>query len=144
MKNSSNNKMIIGAVIVILAVVTGVFFILNQSGDTAGTVNNSPKNITPQDYQTNYIQNNTDHILLDVRTPEEFTSGYISGAVNIPLQELDQRLSELPKDIDIVVYCRSGNRSAQAATILSNNGFNNVSDMGGIIAWQQAGYYLET
>lgn len=143
-KNSSNNKIIIGAIIVVLALISGVIFILSGSNESEVADNSSPKIITAQDYQSNYLQSNTDHILLDVRTPEEFTSGYIPGAINIPLQELDQRLSELPQDIDIVVYCRSGNRSAQAVTILSNNGFDNVSDMGGIIAWQQAGYYLDT
>ncbi len=52
--------------------------------------------------------------LLDVRTRDEFASGHVKGALNIPVQELGQRLSEVPRGA-VVVYCRSGGRSASAA-----------------------------
>lgn len=81
--------------------------------------------------------------MIDVRTPEEFNSGHIAGAINIPVQELSERLSEVPDDKEIVVYCRSGNRSATASDILTNGGYEGVYDMGGIIAWQQAGFPIE-
>lgn len=98
------------------------------------------QNLAPQDYVAT-VQN-TDHVLIDVRTPAEFSEGYIEGAVNIPLQELEQRLSDVPQGQTIVLYCRSGNRSGQAATILDNAGYGNIYDMGGIIQWQGAGYTL--
>ena len=79
------------------------------------------------------------HLLLDVRTPEEFAGGYITGAVNIPVQSLASRLSEIPRDQPIVIYCRSGNRSALAAEILADAGYSTVYDMGGIQAWQAQG-----
>ncbi len=84
-------------------------------------------------------------IVLDVRTPEEWVDdGHIEGATLIPLQELEARAdSELPKDAEIVVYCRSGNRSAQAADLLVANGYTDVSDLGGIIDWKAAGYPVE-
>lgn len=98
--------------------------------------------ISPQDYVAQYVSVAKSHILLDVRTPEEFTSGYIEGAMNIPVQVLADNLSLLPKDQPIIIYCRSGNRSAQAAEILGQNGYDVVFDMGGINSWQSAGYRL--
>jgi len=74
--------------------------------------------------------------LVDVRTPEEFAGGHIEGAVNIPVQELDRRMSELgPKDAAIVVYCRSGARSAQAANMLKSAGYGSVHNLGAMSRW---------
>lgn len=74
-------------------------------------------------------------VLVDVRTEQEFQSGHIEGAINIPVQVLEQRLSELPKDKEIVVYCRSGQRSARAQKMLKASGFTQVFDMGGMGNW---------
>lgn len=76
-------------------------------------------------------------LLVDVRTPEEYAGGHIDGAVNIPLQELEQRVHELGPDKSraIVVYCRSGNRSAQARRFLEGHGFTAVHDLGPMSAW---------
>jgi phage shock protein E len=74
--------------------------------------------------------------LVDVRTPDEFAAGHIPGAVNIPVQQLDARMSELqPKDTAVVVYCRSGHRSGNAARMLKNAGFNAVRDLGPMTRW---------
>lgn len=74
--------------------------------------------------------------LVDVRTPEEFASGHVEGAVNIPVQELDRRLGELaPKDRAVVLYCRSGARSARAAETLKAEGFTAVHDIGPMSRW---------
>jgi len=72
--------------------------------------------------------------LLDVRTPGEFQTGHIRGAVNIPVQELGRRLSEVPSGKAVVVYCRSGMRSATAARMLSSQG-RDVHDLGPMSAW---------
>lgn len=72
--------------------------------------------------------------LVDVRTPAEFAAGSVPGAVNIPLGEVQQRLAEFNGKKQIVVFCRSGNRSSQAYSILKQNGFTNVVDGG---TWQQ-------
>lgn len=76
--------------------------------------------------------------LLDVRTPSEFAEGHIEGATNIPVQELDAKLSTLEskKGQDIVVYCRSGARSAQAKRKLEAAGFTKVHDLGGMSNWK--------
>lgn len=74
--------------------------------------------------------------LVDVRTPGEFAAGHIPGAINIPVQQLDTRMSELqPKDAAVVVYCRSGHRSGNAARILKNAGFPAVHDLGPMSRW---------
>ena len=75
------------------------------------------------------------YLLIDVRTPFEYESGYIPTAVNIPLQDLPAGLPEVPKDSLIILYCRSGNRSASAADILKDAGFGNVVDFGGVYRW---------
>ena len=77
------------------------------------------------------------YILLDVRTAEEFNSQHIEGAVNIPVDEIGQSISaEIPdKDTLVLVYCRSGGRSASATQEMSRMGYTNVYDFGGIINW---------
>ena len=97
----------------------------------------APQRIGPAEYMAQLA--GTPHFLLDVRTPEEFASGHLEGAANINVQELARRLSEIPRDQPVVLYCRSGNRSAQAAQMLQAAGFTSVYDLGGIIAWEQAG-----
>jgi phage shock protein E len=75
-------------------------------------------------------------VLLDVRTPEEFRDEHVPGAVNVPLQELTARLDEVgARDRTVVVYCRSGRRSAEAARLLQHAGFRHVHDMGAMLEW---------
>ena len=74
-------------------------------------------------------------LLLDVRTREEFASGHLAGAVNVPVGELPARAAELaPAASGIVVYCRSGARSAAAADLLRRLG-HEVLDLGPMSAW---------
>jgi len=74
-------------------------------------------------------------LLIDVRTREEFEAGHIPGAVLNPVAEIGSRLPDVPKDFPLVLYCRSGNRSAQAADILKRAGYTSVTDFGGINRW---------
>ena len=74
--------------------------------------------------------------LVDVRTPGEFAAGHIPGAINIPVQQLDGRLNELePREAAVVLYCRSGHRSGNAARLLKSNGFPAVHDLGPMSRW---------
>lgn len=77
-------------------------------------------------------------LTLDVRTAEEFADAHVPGARNIPVQELQQRLAELGdnKHQPIIVYCRSGARSALAARLLSQLGFTSVKDIGAMSNWR--------
>ena len=79
------------------------------------------------------------YILLDVRTKGEYESGYIPGAINIPLSDIDEKIiSSLPdKSQMILVYCRSGNRSREASDKLSKLGYSNVLEIGGINDWKE-------
>lgn len=72
--------------------------------------------------------------LLDVRTPGEFADGHLDGALNVPVQALPAGAAELPKDRPVVVYCRSGRRSAAAAEMLRARGWE-VHDLGPQSAW---------
>ncbi len=78
--------------------------------------------------------------LVDVRTPSEFKSGSAKGAVNIPLDSLQANLQRFKGKNKIVVFCRSGNRSAQAKAFLERNGFQNVINGG---SWQNVAQYTK-
>lgn len=72
-------------------------------------------------------------LVVDVRTPGEFSAGHYKNAKNIPLQELEQRLSEFgDKEQKIVLYCRSGARASAAKRILEQNGYKHVVNAGGL------------
>lgn len=79
-----------------------------------------------------------EHIILDVRTEEEYASGHIEGAVLIPDYEIAERAeAEFPdKDMPILVYCRSGNRSKRASEVLASLGYTSVMEFGGISTWE--------
>ena len=78
-----------------------------------------------------------DAVLVDVRTPEEYSGGHIPGSNNIPLQQLD-KMSAIAenKDMQLFVYCHSGARSRQAAALLRHMGYTNVHNIGGIAAYR--------
>ena len=85
------------------------------------------------------LNEETGIMLVDVRTPEEFKTGFIKGAVNIPLDELDKSAKKkLPdKDQTIMLYCKSGKRSAVAAEDLLEQGYTSILEIeGGITAWK--------
>jgi rhodanese-related sulfurtransferase len=85
-----------------------------------------------------------DLVFLDVRTPEEFASGRVPGAINIPVRQLPERLAELGKGDRLVVYCERGPRATAAAQTLSRAGYTDVSLMTGDMAgWRAAGLPIE-
>jgi rhodanese-related sulfurtransferase len=88
----------------------------------------------------NRIDGASPPFLLDVREPYEFKEGHIPGARLLPLGELESRLNELPVDREILVICRSGNRSGAATRQLIRAGYQAVNLNGGMIGWQRAGY----
>ena len=84
-----------------------------------------------------YMQQNDDYILVDVRRQDEFDAGYIPGAICIPNESIGtDEIPELPdKDAKILVYCRSGNRSVQACNKLVKLGYTNLIEIGGIMSY---------
>lgn len=125
------------AVVITIAAVT--YFIWGLIRADFGDANAGGR-IIPADYVSRYSEANVSHLLVDVRTPEEYAEGHIANSVNIPLQELTSRLNEIPHDTPVILYCRSGNRSNQALNLLVGEGYANLYDMGGIIDWQAQGY----
>lgn len=139
-----NRKMALVALGLILA--TGLAFVLlnnNQDCCAADSDNRVIQTISPAAYQAQFITASVPHLLLDVRTPEEFATGHIQGAVNISVESLAGRLSEIPTGQPVVVYCRSGNRSAQASQILAQAGYTGIYDLGGLIDWTAQGFPVE-
>ncbi|MGH7443129.1 MAG: rhodanese-like domain-containing protein, partial [bacterium] len=81
----------------------------------------------------------------DVRSKAEFRTGHLAGAVNIPLWNLSGALNQLDKSQPLVVYCRSGHRSALALRTLRSAGFPKAKHLaGGTGAWSRAGFPLES
>lgn len=90
------------------------------------------------------VMERDDVVVLDVREQWEYDEGHIPGVTLIPMGEISNRLSEIPTDKEVIVTCRSGNRSGQVTDFLRQQGFDNVHNMdGGIVAWQAAGYDVE-
>jgi phage shock protein E len=96
------------------------------------------KNISP-DQLIEKLEAKENVFLLDVRTPAEHTAQAIDGSHLIPLQELGERVRELPKDKEIIVYCRTGNRSAYVSAYLARLGYDVKNLEGGIMLWNRAG-----
>lgn len=85
-----------------------------------------------------------DLLLVDIRTSGEVAQGAIPGALEMPMHLIPLRLLELPKDKDVVLYCRSGARSYQACAYLMQQGLGRVLNLrGGIIAWARHGYPID-
>lgn len=125
--------------VTILAVLALIIYLIASSvrgGNSSGLASTVS---TDEAYQM--YQNGT--FVLDVRTQAEWNDYHVPNTTLIPLDELPNRLSELPKDQEIVVICHSGNRSQQGRDILLNAGFNATSMTGGILAWYDKGYPVD-
>jgi rhodanese-related sulfurtransferase len=139
-KNNQNLLIGLGAVVVIIIV--AAVALANPSAPTANQTTVLPLEISVQEA---YNLREQGTMILDVRTPAEWVEGHVPGATLIPLDELPNRLAELPQDEDIVVICRSGNRSATARDILLNAGFSSVTSVaGGFNNWVANGYDVAT
>jgi rhodanese-related sulfurtransferase len=87
------------------------------------------------------IASGDDVLLVDIRTPAEIAQGAIPDAMQLPMHLIPIRINELPKDRDMVLYCRSGARSYQACAYMMQQGYDRVLNLrGGIIAWARHGY----
>ncbi|GAB4518607.1 MAG: hypothetical protein OHK0046_26430 [Anaerolineae bacterium] len=141
-RKNNQQMMLLGIVGVAVIAVIAAVVLFSPSGETNDDAVVQPGLISPVQYQTQLAS--ADHFLLDVRTPEEFAQGHIAGAVNIPVDALSSYLSEIPTDKPVVLYCRSGNRSATAADILADAGYSDVYDIdGGVIAWTRQNLPLQ-
>lgn len=93
------------------------------------------KSISPNDLKQR-LASDAPPFLLDIREPEELADGIIEGAVNIPMDDVEARLGEIPKDADIVVFCHLGGRSAFITKLLNALGYERAVNLsGGMEAW---------
>lgn len=123
----------------IVAIVALVIYLLVASSSGAG--GGPPANVSVDKAYSMYQDG---AFVLDVRTVEEWNEFHAPGTTLIPLDELASRVNELPRDRQIVVVCRSGNRSQQGRDILLDAGFTQVTSMdGGLNAWRSSGYPIE-
>lgn len=124
----------------ILLLVALVIYLILQSGG-GNSPASLPKEISVEEAYSKYQEG---VFVLDVRTQEEWNEFHAPNTTLIPLDQLPVRISEVPQDREIVVVCRSGNRSQQGRDILLNAGFKQVTSMtGGLNEWRSKGYPIE-
>lgn len=137
-KKQTFNPTLLWAGVGIIAVILAGAFLFKPGDSTAADV--LPREVSVTEAAA---LRDDGAFILDVREPDEWIESHIPGATLIPLGELASRVGELPQGQEIVVVCRSGNRSQQGRDILLSAGFSQVTSMaGGINQWKAAG--LET
>ena len=131
-----------GWALIVIGVILGGYLLMRNIRQQEPATSNLPAEISVTEAAKLEQQ---DWFFLDVREPSEWEEVHIPYATLIPLGELNSRLSEIPKDKNIVVVCRSGNRSAVGRDLLINSGFTNVTSMaGGMNTWQARGHPVVT
>lgn len=122
----------------------------NPQSNQSSTIEKAPvdtelsKIPNPEQDKRDILANlNKGALLIDVRTPQEFSQGHFKAATNLPLDQIeDGKFPQVAKDHKIYLYCRSGNRSAQAARLFNQQGYTNVIDLGGLGDVQKLGFEL--
>lgn len=131
-----------GWALIVIAVIVGGYLLIKTLGQQEPVVSSLPLEYSVADAAKLDPQ---DWFFLDVREPSEWEEAHIPYATLIPLGDLTARLTEIPKDKNIIVVCRSGNRSAVGRDLLLNSGFANVTSMaGGMNSWQAQGHPVVT
>ena len=120
----------------IVSIIAALVFLFAVSGCSVPEEGSDYMNIS-QKKAKEMMENLEEFVLLDARTEEEFSEGHIPGAVLIPHYEVSEKAEEkIPeKDVPVLVYCRSGNRSKTASKALVDLGYSEVYEFGGIIDW---------
>jgi phage shock protein E len=113
-----------------IAVIAAVLVVLAVAAGSAQDYTTTPE------LQKLVAEKTAPYILVDVRTPEEFSSGHIPTALNIPYEQIVEKAPTTDKGALIIVYCRSGSRSTAAADMLKKAGYNRVVNFGGISRWK--------
>jgi rhodanese-related sulfurtransferase len=135
---NSRNVWLIVAAVATVAVIAAIAFLPRGGPTGTPAAASQPKEISVAQAKEKY---DSGAFLLDVRQPEEWNEYHVPGSTLIPLGELKNRVGELPKDKEIVVVCRSGNRSQEGRDILLSAGFDQATSMaGGVLDWRAAGY----
>ena len=122
-----------------------IFLLTSLAGLLLTTVATAAmQNISATDLQK-LVKQNPETYLLDVRTLGEYTQKRIKGAHLIPIDQVENRINEIPKNRPIIVYCETGVRSALVGRYLDRRGYQGVSNLSqGIMGWQVRGYPIES
>lgn len=140
-------NIIIAIILIAVLICIGCFIYKSSKTNKTTTTNNST---TTSAAKTNEIRHvsmddivkimdeNKDYVIVDVRTPDEYKEGHIPNAINIPNETINETVYDKLKDKNqlILIYCRSGSRSRQAAYKMQKLGYTNLVDFGGIINWK--------
>lgn len=140
-------NIIIAIIIIAVLICIGCFIYKSSKTNKTTTSNNST---TTSAAKTNEIRHvsmddivkimdeNKDYVIVDVRTPDEYKEGHIPNAINIPNETINETVYDKLQDKNqlILIYCRSGSRSRQAAYKMQKLGYTNLVDFGGIINWK--------
>ena len=139
---------IIIAIVIIAVLICIGFFIyktnktnktttLTSTATTNGAKTNEIRHVSMNDI-VKIMEENKDCVIVDVRTPDEYKEGHIPNAINIPNETINETVYNKLKDKNqlILIYCRSGSRSRQAAYKMQKLGYTNLVDFGGIINWK--------
>ncbi len=127
--------------------------IADQAGPAPGQAASAPAAaagaslplISPQALLERQAKRDPSLFVLDVRTPQEYAAGHVPGAINVPYDQVASHLAEIPKDKDVVLYCRSGRRTGLAAEVLEANGYTKLGHLqGDMEAWLKAGRPVES
>lgn len=133
-KQKKQTKWLLPLILLSVAVIIGVVLSIAKEGHAAKGL---PSTVSVTEAAQRI---NEGAFLLDVRTAEEWNQAHVAGAVLIPLDELKSRLAEVPVDQDVLIICRSGNRSGQARDLLRAAGLKRTTSIsGGINAWMAKG-----
>ena len=131
-----------GWALIVIAVIVGGYLLIKNLGQQEPVVSSLPLEVSVDEAAK---LDPKEWFFLDVREPSEWEEAHITYATLIPLGDLTARLTEIPKDKNIIVVCRSGNRSAVGRDLLLNSGFANVTSMaGGMNSWQAQGHPVVT
>jgi rhodanese-related sulfurtransferase len=117
----------------------------SQPASAPAAAGASLPSISPQALLERQAKGDASVFVLDVRTPQEFAAGHVPGAVNVPYDQVASQLAQIPKDKDVVLYCKSGRRAGLAADVLAANGYTKLEHLqGDIQAWLQDGRPVES
>lgn len=130
--NSFKKFIVAYLAVLILSVVVASFYVQSQQKSYGDVTVEQAKSLIEQNIRLKIV---------DVRLDTEFNASHIPGAINVCACDPDNMVRQLDPNDEILVYCRSGLRSAAAMKFLNDNGFNKVYNLlGGIVAWENAGY----
>jgi len=123
---------------IILSIIVSIMILVSCQNKQASKAKVEIKQITVTELEEMLDEAQTDRLYIDVREIDEYAAGHIEEFINYPLSTLEETMEQLPKDKEIVIICRSGNRSMQAASMLIDAGFPMVTNVqGAMLEWKR-------